>query len=533
MRDGIDWFEVGSGGRFEKIVSILLSTLHPDSERVDGSGGDGGRDHQLRGDHRLDLWQSKYFLRRLSESRTRKGQITESLVTAAALQPDSWTLVTPMVPNDDERRWFDGLADQYPFPVTWRGGDWLDARLAEHPAIVRYFMSANDEYVALLRELRDEQDALVDGLPAAVPRIERLAAKINDSNPFYKVDFTVRDGRVVATRLRPAYRGAEKDSPVTIRFTVLSGPADADFIAHLNNALDFGDLAELPESHVRDVVITAPPGFGAAYDQAHVTIGPVPQEPVDLAMKLVIRHPDGRQLAALPTRLTARRAGTRGVSLHGSDLTGVITVRLRVDPQQGQFSLEISSDWSRPQLPGAALPILRFLQHATPPNTMQLSISEIAATQPTQIPPAMAVSSATVEAVEDLERLQTAAGEPFPVPRELTPEEDQELRLAVRLLDGRPVKIRRTPITFDTTHPERFLDEARRGTNPKLSITPPSPYTVRIAGHEVTLGSYTVHINRPEVVRSQERVDGTTHLVVMPAEGHDVEIELNDIPAVR
>lgn len=311
MRDGIDWVEVGSGGRFEKIVSVLLSTLHPESERIDGSGGDGGRDHQLRSDHRLDLWQPKYFLRRLSESATRKRQIIDSLVTAAALQPDSWTLVTPMVPTNDERDWFDGLADDYPFPLTWRGGDWLDARLAEHPSIIRHFMGANDEYVALIHELNRERDALVDGLPAALPRIERLAAKINDSNPFYKVDFTVRDGRVVDTRLRPAYRGVEKDSPVTIRFTVLSGPADADFIERLNTALEYGEHAELPDSHVRNVVITAPPGFGAAYDQAHVTIGPAPQEPVDLAMRLVIRHPDGRQLVALPARLTARHAGTR------------------------------------------------------------------------------------------------------------------------------------------------------------------------------------------------------------------------------
>src|SRR4051812_5919577 len=58
VKDGIDWTEVGAGGRFEKIVSTLLSTLRPDSERIDGAGGDGGRDHQLRSDDRLDLWQS-------------------------------------------------------------------------------------------------------------------------------------------------------------------------------------------------------------------------------------------------------------------------------------------------------------------------------------------------------------------------------------------------------------------------------------------------------------------------------------------
>lgn len=530
MRDGIDWVEVGSGGRFEKIVSVLLSTLHPESERVDGSGGDGGRDHQLRSDHRLDVWQSKYFLRRLSESASRKRQIVESLVTASALQPDSWTLVTPMVPTDDERAWFDGLAVGYPFQLTWRGGDWLDARLADHPAIVRHFMSANDEYVALIRELREEQDALVDGLSAALPRIERLAAKINDSNPFYRADFTVRDGQVVDIRLRPAYRGAEKDSPVTIRFTVLSGPADADFIERLNTALEYGERAELPDSHVRDVVITAPPGFGASYDRAHLTIEAAPHESVDLTLRLVIQHPDGRQLAALPARLTARHAGTRGVTLLGNDLTGVISTRLRVDPHQGRFSLEIRSDWSRPQLPGAVLPIVRFLQHAIPPNTMLLSIGDFATTQPTQVPPAIAVSPATVAAIQDLERLQTAASDPFPVPRELTVEEDRDLRLAVELLDGHTVKIHPSPIKFDTTDPGSFIAEARRGANPRLSITPPTPYVVRISGHEVTLGSYTITVNRPEITQSsKECAYGAVQLVILPAKGHDMEIRLNDI----
>lgn len=248
MKDGIDWIEVGSGGRFERIVSVLLGTLHPESERIDGAGGDAGRDHQLRSDGRLDLWQSKYFLRRLSESPTRKGQIGESLRTAARLRPDSWTLVTPMVPTPGERAWFDDLACEYPFPVVWRGGDWLDAQLARHPAIVRHFMSANDEYVALLRELKEEQEALVDGLPAATSRIERLAAKLNDSNPFYAVDFTVQDGRITSARLRAKYRGAEQDSPVTMQSTLVAGPAQDDLVERLCAAFEWGEQAELRPS---------------------------------------------------------------------------------------------------------------------------------------------------------------------------------------------------------------------------------------------------------------------------------------------
>ena len=79
-------------------------------------------------------------------------------------------------------------------------------------------------------------------------RIERLGAKINDSNPFYKVDFTVQDGQVVSARLRPKYRGAEKDSPVTIRFNVVTGPADTKLTESLRAALDWGETVELPQA---------------------------------------------------------------------------------------------------------------------------------------------------------------------------------------------------------------------------------------------------------------------------------------------
>jgi hypothetical protein len=33
--------------KYENMVSVLLSRLHPDSQRIDGKGGDGGRDVQI------------------------------------------------------------------------------------------------------------------------------------------------------------------------------------------------------------------------------------------------------------------------------------------------------------------------------------------------------------------------------------------------------------------------------------------------------------------------------------------------------
>lgn len=474
-------------------------------------------------------------LDRLSESPTRKRQIRDSLTAAAALQPDSWTLVTPMVPTPEERAWFDGLQRDHPFPLVWRGGDWLDARLAEYPSIVRHFMSPKDQYVALLRELQQEQEALVDGLPAASPRIEQLAAKINDSDPFYGVDFTVEDGKVVGCRLRPKYRGAEKDSPVTIRFNVVTGPADAELAENLRSALDWGETVALPASHVRNLVVTGPPGFGGVYDQAEVTIGPAPQEPIDLSLRLIIGASDGRHLVALPAQLSIRICGTRGVTLHGKDTTGVIDARLRMDQLESRCSLSLNCTWSRPLLPGAALPILRFMQHAVPPNTLSFRIGEgdNLTTTPVTVPAGLAVSEDSVRMVEDLDRLQAAAGEPFPVPREWTVKDRCEVHRAVRLLDGQRVKVGDGPVHFVVDDPQPVIEAFESSQMYLLTITPREPYVAHVAGHDLDLGPYRFYIERAQLNPSSvaSTADGTYQLSVLPGPGCGIEVALGESTA--
>ncbi len=38
---------------YEDMVAVLISRLHPDAQRIDGSGGDGGRDVQIPADDGL------------------------------------------------------------------------------------------------------------------------------------------------------------------------------------------------------------------------------------------------------------------------------------------------------------------------------------------------------------------------------------------------------------------------------------------------------------------------------------------------
>lgn len=52
----VRWEDFEQSPLFEDMGSVLLSRLHPHAERIDGAGGDGGRDVQLRTPQTLDIF---------------------------------------------------------------------------------------------------------------------------------------------------------------------------------------------------------------------------------------------------------------------------------------------------------------------------------------------------------------------------------------------------------------------------------------------------------------------------------------------
>ena len=89
---------------YEDMGSVLLSRLHPDAQRIDGSGGDGGRDVQIvndQDDKTLYAFELKSFTGRMDPSR--RQQVSNSLKRAADLKPVGWTLVVPSTHGIQER----------------------------------------------------------------------------------------------------------------------------------------------------------------------------------------------------------------------------------------------------------------------------------------------------------------------------------------------------------------------------------------------------------------------------------------------
>ena len=80
--------------RYEDMVSALVSRLHPDAQRIDGKGGDGGRDVQIvrgQADHVKDAFDLKSFTGRMASGRCRQAE--HSLERAATLDPARWSLI--------------------------------------------------------------------------------------------------------------------------------------------------------------------------------------------------------------------------------------------------------------------------------------------------------------------------------------------------------------------------------------------------------------------------------------------------------
>ena len=108
----IRWDELGPQ-RYEDMVSVLVSRLHPDAQRIDGKGGDGGRDVQVvRGQdsQTTDAFELKSFTGRMTSGRRR--QVEHSLKRAATIDPARWSLIVDTEPSSSAPCTAHGLRHQ-------------------------------------------------------------------------------------------------------------------------------------------------------------------------------------------------------------------------------------------------------------------------------------------------------------------------------------------------------------------------------------------------------------------------------------
>jgi hypothetical protein len=143
------------------------------------------------------------------------------------------------------------------------------------------------------------------------------------------------------------------------------------------------------------------------------------------------------------------------------------------------------------------------------------------------LPAGKLIADDLVRMIENLERVQAVAGEPFPIPAALSPEDQVELRKAIRLIDGHRVKISEGTLTFglqDSSDASAFGQPGMFS----LAYAATDPYIARIAGHELDLGTCTYYVQRARLAAEQQP-DSSGQYTVVPEPGFGIEIALGEL----
>ena len=526
----IRWEEI-ERQKYEDMVSVLLSRLHPDAQRIDGKGGDGGRDVQIvhgQHDQIIDAFELKSFTGRVTPSR--RTQTSRSLKRAAGLSPARWSLVVPIDPTPDEIVWFRRLGKGYGFPIAWLGRTWLDEKMSAFPDIRRYFLDgAKDEVFQLLREIREEQARVTD-VHDAVSRVRILHVRLNEIDPHYR--YEVSTGTTAANHrptdvvlsvsfgdarvdVYPKYLGAVNDRPVTIKVKVAIGQDDG----LVEDALDYGLGATIPPSMVRSVKVDAPSGLGGSFTEAEISLLPLDSaldEPISLALDIM---DEDRLVASWPVNLTERTGGFKGSILTGADSTGWLQTRLRVDIEPGKLEANFWLD-PRPAMPAALVPLFRWLGTCQPPHRLAFRWpGGVAMSTEIQMP--FLVDEGLARVVEALAWLQDHRGAYWELLPSLTLEEGQEIVTAVTLLKGEGIDFTWKSLNLGLDHWGPGLEELVDGR--ARSFLMEQDMWLDMEGVRIPIGRVRTHIETarladPETVQRAVRSGSVSHLRLVPGD---------------
>lgn len=489
MPNRVRWEDL-SPDIYEDMCSVLISKLHPDFLRIDGSGGDGGRDVQVPTASGLQIFEMKSFTGRVDSRRRR--QVEKSLARAAQHQPVAWHLVVPIDPTPNEEEWFRRLALQHQFPCYWKGRSWLDSQMAAHLDIPRYYLEGSrDEIVEVLRELAQEKAALTRGVPDAVERLQMLSTRLNKVDPHYSFGLSAQPDGTVSVSVWPKYKGAERNRPMQLNASFLFPDNDEGRVAAdaLKNSLDYGIPAVVPSQFLRQLDMNLPAGLGSLLSSGEVRIGPTEQLPLE-DFNIQLRLVDARRtvVAQLPLLAKARSVGMRGGSMTLTDHSGAIAVDLRIDAQARRLNLHYEYSDPPNVLPSAIIPAIRFMAQLIPGNSMVIAINGVGASMPTAIErPVDGQVSDYLSLLRALDEIQQASGVYFMVPHTLTLEDLSDISLARRLLAGETVTGAWSRLSVTTTIEglEAFRDQVATGVSQLVSE---ADMTLSLAGHEIPIG---------------------------------------------
>ncbi len=455
----IDWARVASD-EFEDLVAAVMAEVFPDSQAIDGSGGDAGRDVQVRTSAGLHWYDAKCFAARLGH--TQRRQIERSLHTALRRSPKRWTVVVALKPTDSELSWFEGLDHPRDVEIRLLDRIWLEAQLAKRQHLVRaYLRTFRDTMIEVAAEFSAEQALLTGGLPDALSRFEKLQALTDTVDPNFRFGVATRSDGGIDVTVNP--RNKEAAGSLTAEFSVLreqmakTAPSLAE---QVKEVLDFGGSVEIPPEYISKAAINLPAGLGAQINSpglASLKLSPTPEdEAFEANGWLQVETARGRRLDRLPIIFRGIARGRLGTKLEGRDSDGVLGLVIRI-PFAGQSRATLEVGDIRERAPVEILPTLRFLNLVRSPHKVSIWIngSPLASTPAGEYAAdGIAPSDDQVAALEALDLINQTFHLDLRLPDEVS-KEDWDLVLAIgRLLrDGYstlPIFVKRLPLSGET-----------------------------------------------------------------------------------
>lgn len=251
---------------FEDMVAVLISRLNSASRRIDGSGGDGGRDIQVTTGEGLVIYELKSFTGRMNSSR--KRQVEASLNRASQHEPAEWLLVVPIDHTPAELEWFERLAGGYGFECRWLGKTWLDGEMARRPEIARYYAHGKryelSELFDLLRGISAEPPPVESGMVlAATEQAQSIVDEVNEHDSHYMICLELPPAGNPSVTVFPKYPGAQKDRSWFAAHLAFSDTEEGKrALRSLQDSIEFGTRCVVPSEFITEAFVDIPAGLG-------------------------------------------------------------------------------------------------------------------------------------------------------------------------------------------------------------------------------------------------------------------------------
>ena len=513
------------------MVSVLLSRLRQ-AHRVDGSGGDGGRDCYFSDEEGTDVYELKSFTGRMG--RTQRRQAERSLGRAMAGSPRSWTLVVPIDPTPAEETWFGTLRTAHGGTrLEWLGKTWLKGQLARFPDITRYFSGAADEVVRLLTEINRE-DALPGDAAGLAWQFAGQAGRLNEIDPYYWFEFTIV-GETVTVTAHPKYPDAPGDRRITVTATLQfdDSPGQQEARAAFADFMTFGTPATIPPASIARLAVDAPAGLGGEFQGGTLSLDGTFQPRPGQAATVLLRipaYPPVRRMVSLD--IAERSGGDGGLRLLARDQSGLLTLELRFDFSQRTCQASLAYRFHGSALPRDAVPVLRLCAELAAGEEMAVTDPAGNIIAPISGSFGPAESEAYIRCAELLAEVQQLAGTPFPLPAEFSTEDQRDLLYARAILHGEAVQAEWTNMTVPLAAPavDNLLSQIEQhGDQFVFAIA--VPQTVVAAGGQLPIGSVLEFIQSARVtnlaaVRAWRRSDpdGTINVQLGPGESKSMTV---------